>query len=103
MSEQVQVADAFESAANDVSYVKWLPYLDLRQPHPLAGIESEDITDAKEIYEYFKQENPKAPFNEFLSFINMLPAIPGINEKKVKQVLSAVRLRALAKKGKFYA
>ena len=98
-----QEAEPFVEAAHDINFASWLPYLGLRQPHPLAGIESEDLTDAKEIFEFFKTTYPKESFKSFLKFLNTLPSIPGLNEKKVKQVLNSLRLVKLASKGKFVA
>lgn len=89
----------FNDEAKNLSYVSFLPYLGLRQPHPMAGIESDDILDAKEVYEFFRESFPDAPFKAFMEHLKRLPTIP-TRTTKIKQVLNYVRLWRLSLKDK---
>lgn len=98
-SEAVSEPKDVRTVTHSISYLKWLPYLDLKPAHPLASAEPQSITDAKEIFQFFKESHPKDPFREFLDRLNDLPVLPQ-GETKVSQVLRYVRMIKLAKSHK---
>lgn len=99
IAHEAKPANRFKEEAKNMSYVTFLPYLGLRPEHPMAGLESEDIREAKEVYEFFKDSFPEAPFEAFIEHVKRLPTIP-TKTTKIKQVLNYVRLWKLAIKEK---
>lgn len=98
-AKDIKPANEFKKAASEMSYVKWLPYMGLKPQHPLAGIESNEIRDAKEVFEFFKESFPDDPFGYFMDHLNRLPMIP-TNETKIHQVTNYVRMLKLATRHK---
>jgi hypothetical protein len=99
LQAQVDIrGDKFKEAAMEMNYVKWLPYLGLNRPHPLSGEDSKEIQEAKEVFEFFKNEFPGRAFSKFLGVLNTLPVL--MNGERVSQVVKYVRLARLAKSHK---
>ena len=94
--EQLRNPDSFDKQVYDSSVIKWLPQLDLTAPHPLDPQAGEKMRLAEEVYEFFKETYPDAPYDAFINHMNSMTSIT--NEPKVQQVLRSIRLLKTARK-----
>lgn len=81
-------------------WVRLCPYLQVRAPHPLIADQDRTTKDVREIYDFFKDQDPKDAVGTFLKHYNKLPQIPGVGESKIGQVLMSIRLMKMVKQAK---
>lgn len=89
----------FEDAVYNEHIEKWLPHLQIKNPHPLDPDREEKLRKAKEIFNFFRQEYPEKSYKEFTRHITMLPPIERFKTKE-EQVYDAVLLLRLSKRVK---
>lgn len=82
-------------------WVNLCPYLQVRPPHPLVADQDPCARDVKEVYEFFKNEDPQDAMGKFMAHYNQLPTIPGPGESKISQVLRSIRLVKILRQAKF--
>lgn len=88
------------TAGIESEWVKLCPYLQVRAPHPLIADQDVNTRDVREIYDFFKEEDPKDTIGTFLKHFNQLSTIPGPGETKIAQVLMSIRLKKMIRQAK---
>lgn len=92
--------DTVPTAGVESEWVKLCPYLQVRAPHPLVADQDMNTKDVREIYDFFRGEDPKDAVGTFLKHFNRLPQIPGPGESKISQVLMSIRLMKMLRQAK---
>ena len=79
---------------NEMSFVRWLPYFEMEMPHHLDPKKGEKMKEVEEIYNYFVERVPSAPFEAFKTTASHIAPLM-VGETKLQKVLRFVRLMKL--------